>query len=691
MRVCEHTLIIYIIMQFPLYIIVSMLLSIQTYSVECDSVMPIMLEDVGIVSNRITSPIKNDGARTLKLDMEYMHRLPKILGNADPVHYTQMFPGVQTTSEIDAGIHMYGNENSHNVVSLHGVPVYNPAHILGLFSVFNPTHFSQMSVTKSAAASDGYSRLGGLIDMKLHDDVPDSVKGDFTVGMMSSQGTLQVPLGKKAALFTSLRLSYLNLIYSSLFNVDGTQLKYSFGDVNVTYLQKIKENHTLHIDFYTGLDDVKLMESSSKLYNNAGSRWGNMLGAAHWDYKYSAGNLKQSLYFSGYSNMLRVSGNYNVTMPSEIYDFGYRADAAYRNFRFGISMANHNIVPQTPLSENQSVIGTGELYRQKNLEAALYVKYSGRIFRYFNYDIALKGDIYTKFRDKRSSGYNYQALNPYVRLGYGSELFGDIEVSYSTQHQYLLNCGFTSLGLPVEFWIGADADNKPQVAHSIQMNYHRELFDGDYDVSVEAYYKRLYNQVEYNLSPFDLFNKQYPVNDAIINGDGYNYGVNIMINKLTGKLTGWVAYSYGRALRKFGKYGDKWFPANHERIHELNVVVSYKINDRIDVGGTFSYASGTPYTKVKYLYLMNGNVLAEYGEHNSNRLKDYMRLDLSVNYDIIKKGNRVFGANASIYSLNFLFRKNETYYKIMIGEHFEFAGSSYIKTPIPSVSIYYKF
>ncbi len=670
-----------------------MLFSMPILAIENDTVLPNYLQDIEIVGGRISSPIKNDGATTLKLDMEYMHRLPKILGNADPLRYTQMLPGVQTTSEIDAGIHIHGNEYSHNIVSLQGVPVYNPAHLLGIFSVFNPTHFAQMAVTKNATAGDGCSRLGGIIDMELHSGLPDKVKGDFAVGMMSSQGTLQMPLGEKAALFTSLRLSYLNLFYSGLLKIDDSQMKYTFGDVNVTYLQKIKENHTLYIDFYTGLDDVKLMDPSSLLYINTGSQWGNMLGAAHWDYKYAGGNIKQSLYFTGYSNLLRVRGNFNLSLPSEIYDFGYRADATFRNLKFGVSLANHNVVPQTLSDEKQSFIGAGRYNRQKALEAAMYVKYSGQLFRHLNYDIALKGDVYTKFKDSNAAtGYNCQALNPYVKLGYGNYSFGDIELSYSTQHQYLLNCGFTSLGLPVEFWLVADAHNKPQLAHNIQLSYRRELFDGKYDISVEAYYKRLYNQVEYKLSPLDLLNKQHTVNDAVISGNGYNYGANIMVNKLTGKFTGWVAYSFGRALRQFDVYGDKWFPSNHERIHELNVVASYKINDRIDIGGTFSYATGTPYTRVEYMYLMNGNVLVEYGEHNSSRLKDYMRLDLSVNYDIIKKDSKVFGANLSFYSLNSLFRDNEMYYKVkVVSDAFRFDSASYITTTLPSVSLYYKF
>lgn len=662
-----------------------MLLSIQTYCAGNDTILPNYLQDIDIIGEKVSTPIKNDGAKTLSLDMEYFHNLPKILGNADPLRYTQMLPGIQLNSEVDAGIHIYGNESSHNQVSLQGVPVYNPTHILGLFSVFNPTHFSRMSVTKNSAAADGCNRIGGVIDMELRNELPGEVKGDFTAGLMSSQGTLQIPLGKKAALFTSLRLSYLNLLYSSFLKYDDAQLYYSFGDVNITYLHKINHNNTLHIDFYTGIDDAEYQSPGSSIYSDIGARWGNMLGAAHWDHRYRHGNIRQTLYYSGYANMMFLQGNYNLRMPSGVNDFGYRSDAVYKNLKYGISLVCHNIEPQAPLDENQSIVGSDGSNRQKALEGCLYVRYSGQMFRYFNYEAALKGDLYSNLQ-----GYDYQALNPYLKLGYGSVPFGDVELSYSTQHQYMHNSGFTALGLPVEFWFGADSRHKPQIAHTLQLSYRREFLNGKYDVGIDAYCKRLYNQVEYKASPLDILNKQYSMDDAIICGDGYNYGASIMVNKLTGKLTGWVAYSYGRALRKFDVYGDKWFPSNHERIHELDVVASYKINDRMDFGGTFAYASGTPYTKVKYMYMINGNILSEFGEHNSSRLRDYIRLDLSVNYDIIKKDGCTFGANFSLF--NALFRSNDIYYGIkQRGDSFRFQCTSFITTALPSVSIYYKF
>ena len=630
--------------------------------------------------------------------MEFMQRLPKIFGNADPLHYTQMLPGIQTNAEYDAGLHIQGCENSHNLISIAGVPVYNASHLLGFFSTFIPSHFSRMSITKNATANEGYSRIGGIMNMELNEKVPENLNGEFAVGLMSSQGTIRIPFGQNAALFTSLRLSYLNLLYRPILKIDDKNLKYSFGDINATYLHKIGNRHTLHIDLYSGIDNAKLEypSKSSTEYTNQmpmgiiesilpKTTWGNLLGAIHWKYRFRVGYLNQSLYYSGYRNHFNVSGQYNISLPSGIYDIGYRSKVTIDNLETGISIISHNTTPQTPEYHNSYIKTDSPDYRQHTIEGSLHARYSDNIFNDIYYDVALKGDLYSDFK-----GYTTTALNPYAMIAYDTWKAGRIEFCYSHQYQYLLNSGFTSLGMPVEFWISADADNKPQHAHNFQFAYKREIFNRKYDLNIEAYYKILYNQIEYNGSPLDILNKEYSLKKVIISGNGYNYGANIMLNKLTGKLTGWVSYSFGRAMRRFDIYGNKWFPASHERIHEVNMVLAYKIGKRFDIGSTFAYASGTPFTSVKYFYIMNNNILTEFGEHNANRLKDYIRLDISANYDIVKKENRTAGINISIY--NVLCRKNEIYYGLKLNNNgFKFQATSLLTTILPSISFYYKF
>lgn len=678
-----------------LYII--SLFSIHAFCIEKDTLSH-FLEDLVITSERNISPLKSSDTRVTKMDMKFMQRLPKIFGNADPLHYTQMLPGIQTNAEYDAGLHIQGCDNSHNMISIAGVPIYNASHLLGFFSTFIPSHFPRMSITKNATASEGYSCIGGIMNMELNENAPEKLNGEFAVGAMSTQGTIRIPFGKNAALFTSLRFSYLNLLYRPILKIDDKYLNYSFGDINATYLHKIGDKHTLHIDLYSGIDHAKL-EYQSKLSTEHTNQmpmgiiesilptttWGNLLGAIHWKYKFREGYLNQSLYYSGYENNFNVSGHYNISLPSKIFDIGYRSKVTFENWETGISIINHNTTPQTPEYHNNTINTDNSSYKQHTIEGSVHARYSGNIFKDFYYDAALKGDLYSDLR-----GYTTTALNPYAMIAYDTWRAGRIELCYSHQYQYLLNCGFTSLGMPVEFWISADAENKPQHAHNFQLAYKREVFNGKYDLNVEAYYKILYNQIEYNGSPLDILNKEYSLKNIIISGNGYNYGANIMLNKLTGKLTGWVSYSFGRAMRKFDIYGDKWFPASHERIHEVNMVVAYKIGKRFDIGSTFAYASGTPFTSVKYFYIMNNNILTEFGEHNANRLKDYIRLDVSANYDIIKKANRTAGINLSIY--NVLCRKNEIYYGLKISNNgFKYQATSLLTTILPSISFYYKF
>ena len=689
-----HTLNCFNMRRSLLYIL--FLFSVQAYCVEKDTLSH-FLEDIVITRDKNVSPIKNSDTRTVKLEMDFMHRLPKIFGNADPLRYSQMLPGIQTNAEYDAGLHIQGCDNSHNLISIEGVPVYNASHLLGFFSTFNPSHFSRMSITKSVTAAEGYGRIGGMLNMESDKKIPQKTNGEFSVGLMSSQGTIRIPFGRNAALFTSLRFSYLNLLYSSFLKIDEKQLLYSFGDINISYLHKIDNKHTVYFDFYSGVDNASLVSiENNKNKNNVPSMgvmesfntetsWGNAVGAIHWDYKDKRLVLKQSFYFTGYKNNLKLIGDYNVALPSKIYDIGYTSKAYMGNLEAGISIINHNVTPQIPEYSDQSIKTNNTDYRQHTLESSIYSKYSGNILNDIYYDVVLKADMYNNLK-----GYTYTALNPYAMIAYDYYPVGRIEFLYSNQHQYLLNCGFTSLGMPVEFWVSADSNNRPQYAHNFQLGYKREIFNGKFDVNIEAYYKLLYNQIEYNGSPLDILNKDYSLENVVISGNGYNYGVSIMLNKLTGNLLGWLSYSYGRAMRRFDIYGNRWFPANHERIHEINLVATYKITKRLDVGATFIYASGTPFTSVKYFYIINSNILTEFGEHNANRLGDYIRLDISANYDIIKKNNSAFGVNISVY--NVLCRNNEIYYGLKKSNGgFNFDATALLTNILPSISLYYKF
>ena len=283
----------------------------------------------------------------------------------------------------------------------------------------------------------------------------------------------------------------------------------------------------------------------------------------------------------------------------------------------------------------------------------------------------------------------YCAVDPSVRLVYADET-KQISVTYAVRHQYLFQTGFSDVGLPTEFWISANKEFKPQYAHELSVNCSRYLFYRRFRFSLDLFYRRLSHQLGYKGSVLDYVNTVYDVYQPILHGKGENYGFSLLLNKCSGRLTGWIGYTYTHARRKFEETGrQNSYPASHERPHELNALMTYAIGRNWNLGCTAVYASGTPFTAAQSLYILNNNLVINYGEYNTARLHPYMRVDLSVNFKWFSKGEH--GLNLSIY--NTTSRENELFYYLRTKEDgsFIYRPVSFVLNVLPSISYYYKF
>lgn len=645
-----------------------------------------LLEDVTITRRKVTSSVSgqiNNG--TFLWDMSMMHELPKILGNADPMHYTQLLPGVQTCSEYDAGLHIQGCDNAHNFVSIAGVPLYNVSHMLGFFSIFNASHFPLMEFTKSPYAAASPNRLGGYLSMALPDNVPERICGEFSVGPMSSQGTFRFPVSKKSALHVSLRAAYLNLLYSRWLRMDDSQLGYGFHDYNLTYLYLPNERNTIRFNFYYGGDKVNIAEEIDN--SDVGLKWGNLLASFHWKRILDESeDLEQTFYYTGYANRFQVEmPTLSFRLPSYIRTWGYKGKFTSKYWQIGADVAFHQIQPQSPELSSTYSLSTQVQPKQRTQEYSLYANYRYSWEKWF-LQIGAKGNLYVT-----SDGDVFAAADPSAGISYAISSFGNINFSYGWQHQYLFQTGFSSMGLPTEFWFSCSRFSPPQYARNMSLSYDVNLFGGDYNLSVGVYHKNLFHQVEYNGNMFDFLRTSYSLNELLLKGNGENYGINIMLNKRTGRLTGWLSYAWGRALRRFeNPLYKKRYPASHERIHELNVVGTFRFNQRWSVGATGVFASGTPFTAPKHFLLVNGILVSEFGEFNANRLKPYCRIDLSANYNFSCSKGRESGINLSLY--NATYRTNNLFYRLKFYEgKYGYKPVRFLLNILPSINYYYKF
>lgn len=645
----------------------------------------INLDSIVVKAYRYNSPVKVASNGATVWSMKDLQLMPQILSNADPISYAQMLPGIQTNNEYHGGLNIAGCDNQHNIISIQGIPIYNATHLLGLFSIFNSSHFGAMELSKSTVSASSPNRLGGMMNMTHSEQTTDSViHATVTVGMMSSQATASLPVSSKTELKVSARISYLNLLYHDFFEFDGESLNYAFGDFNASLRHKIDKQNTLLADFYIGQDKASFEDDS--YLANIHAKWGNILGAIHWLHNRDDLNIESALYFTSFHNDLEIKiTDISYLTPSRISDIGIKSDCSWRNWSFGVEAVYHSIMPQRVERTGSYNDFTTPNEYQDAFEGNLYGAYTYPINDIVGITPGIRGSIF------RNGNNLYGAADPSLSV----ELTKDdwrLQAAYAMKHQYLFQTGFSDFGLPTEFWIAANDRLKPQYGHTFSLSGDIFLFNRRYRLSAELFYKRLFNQTAYNGSILDYTDTTFDLYKSIIYGEGYNYGFGITINKCYGKLSGWLGYAYTKARREFNeRHMSGSYPASHERPHELNIVATYNLNKHWSFGGTFVYASGTPFTAAKAIYLLNNNFVLQYGEYNGVRLRPYIRLNLSANYRWQAGENREHLINLSVY--NATATQNDLFYYLSVNKYNEvyYTPVSFFARILPSLSYTYKF
>lgn len=665
-------------------ILLSVLLAFSSSVVaqEDENAWSLSLDTVTVKGYRYRLPVRTGSNGVMLWDMSTLGLLPQMLGNADPIHYAQMLPGIQTNSEYRSGINMEGCDNQHNAIMMDGVPVYNVNHLLGFFSIFNTSHFASMFIAKGLVSAGSPNRLGGQLQLQHVTEVPDSANGTVSLGLISSQATLRLPVGSKTSVNVSLRGSYINLLYSKWLEADGQQVNYSFYDANVSLLHRLSTHDSFLFDFYVGSDHAGFSESNYQADMNA--QWGNRMGAVHWIHEKGVLRSKTEAYVTSYRNRFGLDmQDMAFSLPSGITDFGLKSDVTLGNWDFGVEAVGHDIHPQSVEHQGSFNMSDGHTPAVHSHEMSLYGNYVYPLGQHSSLSGGVRGSVY------QEGNHTDWALDPSFRFLYDNQTL-QFSATYALRHQYLFQTGFSDSGLPTEFWMSATENFKPQYAHELSVSSSCFLLSRKYRVSLDLFYRRLYHQQGYRGSVLDYVNTVYDISNNLMHGKGENYGFSLMVNKCTGRLTGWLSYTYTHARRSFDGTGRvKSYPASHERPHELNGVATYNLGRHWSIGATVVYASGTPFTAAQSICLLNNNLVIRYGDYNAARLHPYVRVDLSANYRWGEQNRH--GINFSLY--NVTSHQNELFYYLRTRDDgsFVYRPVTFVLHTLPSLSYYYEF
>ena len=329
-----------------------------------------------------------------------------------------------------------------------------------------------------------------------------------------------------------------------------------------------------------------------------------------------------------------------VHSPSHIRTTGYKACWKPGRLRIDTDLALHEALPQSP-----SVSGGDVDYAPESIQRAsenrLSAAWQGSAGLRLDYTALIAGTWYHTLE----TGSRF-SLSPEASVSLNLFRAGRLDLRGGIRHQYLFQTGLSNLGFPLEFWLPAGRYGTPQRSVWGSLSYNLDIHGGDVRFCAELYSRQLSGQIEYTGTLLDFLNGTYELDKALQQGDGHNFGLNLMLHKMTGRLTGWAAFSLGRSLRHFE--GRTW-PSNHERLAEFKLLASYRTG-RWDLGGTFLAAGGTPFTEAEEFYLLNGQMVAVFGEHNSSRLAPYIRLDLDARYSFRSRGRFSHGLDFCLYN-----------------------------------------
>jgi len=635
------------------------------------------LDSTIVSASRRTSPLLLQSG-TGKINISGMAKLPTIMGTADPIRFVKLLPSVQTSSEIDAGIHIQGCDHGHNITSIDNAPLHGVNHLLGLFSVFNPSHYNEMNYG-TMAPMQGY--LGGYLDLVPARNMTAGTHANLSLSPMAFQGTLRFCDGRKSALAISGRKTFLNEIYKPYMKIERIPFEYGFQDFNISWIMEATPQDKIYADIFHTSDaaNVELNDNPMKMDFD----WWSGLAALHWDHSTELYQIKQIIYASATEMNLDVTYNDNTgNSPAFTRDYGYRLSFLCGGVEAGAGISIYDVLPQYSKSSSGYMQFTQDHERQNASEVALNTSWTSKQLIYrWTLHAGLRGSWYLS--PEKDSYWN---LTPTLSVKYDMLSAGHIELEAGTASQNIFHTGITNLGFPVEFDILAGKYSAPQRSIFGSLSYSNNFQQGQYTFDVSLYFRKLQNQMEYSGNMLDFIRDRQDLNEMLLKGDGWNYGINLILQKQSGRLTGWLSGSVGRSIRRVPGKGT--YTSDFERIFEIDATATYNAG-KWDIGSNFIAASGTPFTAPENIYLIASQVICEYGRYNGSRLAPYIRLDLNFNW-YFRKDSVTHGINISLY--NALARNNEVCYKFKYKDgRFAYRPYSFAFKLLPGIGWFYKF
>ncbi len=646
------------------------------------------LEELVITSRPIDSNIKQALTGITQLEIQEIKSLPTFMGEVDIIKSIQTLPGVSSVGEGSSGFNVRGGRVDQNLVLFNGAPIFNASHALGFVSAFNQDVINSFTLYKGNVPANLGGRVSSVLEINTRQGDFEKWQFQSGVGFASSRFLAEGPLVKnKTSILAAARVSHSDWLLRKVKNPDVKNSSLFFYDANLNLSHRFSENSSLRFSYYSSRDFFRFSQQFA--YG-----WDNYITSAEWR---SLANRKVSpvlsvVYGRYNSSLIDPSGPDASQLDNKLDYWQVKETVNY------IPNEKHNIVggieataflpkPETlkPYNGNTAIINK-QIDKNHGIEASVFLHDDYQIseklslsagLRYSGYSHIGNDTVFTyqpgvpktistitdtSYYSQGESIKTFSGFEPRFSVRFSVNEKQSIKFGYNRMRQYIHLVSNTTAPTPVDIWQVSNEYIPPQIADNFSLGYFWNLGDNVWETSVEGFYKKMQNLVEYKDFPTLYLNNH--IETELLSGKGRAYGAELYVRRLKGLWTGWASYTYARTELEVKSSFEletinngEWYPSNYDKPHTFNLVM----NRRYRKGGAFSfliaYNSGRPFTAVETSYIVGGTVVPVYSQRNQYNIPNYFRFDVSFTIgNVVRKLD-----DSLVFSVYNLFGRDNAY------------------------------
>lgn len=691
------------------------------------------IEEVIVTSKAYDRNVRQPLLGVSQINMATLRKLPAALGEVDILRSLQLLPGVTSVGEAANGVNIRGGTTDQNLILMDDTPIFNPTHMFGLFSVFPPDAVASLDLYKGNVPARYGGRAASVLDISLRNPDLNQLSMSGGISFVANKLTVETPIVRgKLALLVSGRGAFNDFLLR-LVSPRFDNIRAKFGDGATKLLWRIDDRNTITAMGYLSGDlfQTNLLGSLANV-NAVGTQYAQQTtnGMVRWFHAFSPRlNLQTTALAAQYvPKILSIEDSTanRVVLKQSLLQRQVKSNLNYQltnqKIELGVSGIHYRLNPGELIPNQSQAVNYQRAPAEQALEVALHaedeislsdklaVSAGLRYSQFLNlgpsvvrqYQAGEGPDISTVIDSVRYGpgqvSARYGGLEPRLGLRYALTENSSVKLGYNLMRQYLQVITNTTTPLPTARWKTADAHIAPQVSQLVSAGYFRNSANNIFELSAEVYWRSTQHVLDYKPGA-DFLLQPYP-ETQLLAGRSKAYGLELMLARKKGELTGWVNYTYARTFNQVSQgagfqdqiNGGDWYRANYDRPHSVNISLNINQGKHHSFSFNFAYSTGRPFTAPEGFIRYQGRTYPYYNERNQYRLPDYHRLDFAWNIYNPSQKNKRWQGHWTFTVYNLYGRRNvySIFYRTE-GQATNPYRLSIFGAPIPSLSYNFEF